>query len=311
MAGVRRIWPPAGRQRRAVGIAAAALVLLVAGVLVALAATGGEEERPSVGSTVEVARVPQVVGLRAPQARARLERAGLASAVERKASARPAGVVIAAKPKAGSRVERGVAILLVVSGGRPARPATTTAETETRPAETETEPAETETETAPTVTEPAETETEPAATDPTDTVIVQPEPRLSEVPGVTEVGFVDSARMIEDRGYVAETVAVKSGRPRGLVLRQEPAPGTPLARGRTVRLYVALGRGGRGAVELGDFTGLPERQARELLMRAGLMVRTVDRGAPGRKLVGVVLQQRPAAPRKLPVLSQVTLFVGR
>ena len=268
-------------------------MLLLAGVLAAVLATGGDEEPRSVGSTVEVATVPAVVGLATARAEAALREAGLASAVERRASPRPAGTVLAARPGAGSRVERGAAILLIVSSG--SRP-TTTGPTTTTTAPEEPEPAPP----PPTVTER-----------PSDTVIVEPEPALSEVPGVLDVGFVDSARIVEDRGYVAETIPVASARLRGIVVRQSPPPGTPLARGRIVRLYVAVGSGTRGAVDLGDFTGLPERQARELLQRAGLTVRTVDRGAPERRLVGKVLRQQPAAGRRLPVLSQVVLYVGR
>ena len=232
----------------------------------------------------------------------RSKRAGLESVVEPQASARAAGTVIETKPKGGSRVERGVAILVIVSRGRPPRSET---ETATAPAETETEPAE---------TEPAATETQtvPTVTDrPGDTVVVEPEPPLSEVPGVLNVGFVDAARTVEDRGFVAETYPVASSKPRGAVIRQQPEPGTALARGRTVRLYVAVGRGSRGAVRLGDYTGLPERQARELLYRAGLTVRVLDRKAPTRRLVGVVLSQQPSAGMTLPVLSQVALLVGR
>jgi beta-lactam-binding protein with PASTA domain len=291
--GVRRIPPPAWRQRRTAAAAAGALVLLVAGVLVAVAAFGGDDEPSSVASSVEVVTVPAVVGLRTSAAEAALRRAGLGSAVERRANARASGTVIAAKPQAGSRVERGVAILLVVSSGRAAGGGTTTTTT------TETGPGPSTT-TAPTVTER-----------PGDTVIVEPEPSLSEVPGVLDVGFVDSARMVEDRGYVADTYPVASGKPRGTVVRQQPAAGTALARGRTVRLYVAVGRGSRGAVTLTDFSGLPERQARELIERAGLTVRTVDRAAPSPKDVGRVLRQQPGAPKRLRVLSQVTIYVGR
>lgn len=284
-----RIRLPEGRNRRVALLGAGLLVLLVAGVIAAFAATGGDDERVSVGSTVEVAVVPQVVGLRTAQAKAALERAGLASVVERKASSRPAGTVTAAKPKPGSRVERGAAILLVVARARPA------------PVETQT---------APTATEPATTE--PTATEPpTETRIVEPEPAATEVPSVVEIGFVDAARMLEARGYVAETYVVASPRPRGLVLRQRPAPGTRLAAGRTVRLAVAAGTGSREPAELADYTGLPEHQARELLGRAGFTVRMLDRLAPEPKLIGVVLEQRPAAGKSLPVLTQVVLVVGR
>jgi beta-lactam-binding protein with PASTA domain len=248
------------------------------------------------------------VGLRTGRAQAALSRAGLASAVERKASARPVGTVLAAKPKPGSRVERGVAILLVVSGRPRHRGGGTTATTTTTTMTTTT----TKTATTTTGTAPAPTGTTPTVTGrPSDPVIVKPEPAPAVVPGVLNVGFVDSTRKVEDIGLVAATYPVASSRPRGMVIRQRPEAGTRLAKGRTVRLYVAVGRGGRGAASLGDFTGLPERQARELLTRAGFTVRTVDRAAASRKLVGVVMKQQPSAPKKLPVLSQVVLYVGR
>jgi serine/threonine-protein kinase len=284
---------PGRRPSWALAAAAAALVALLAGgVLVgAFAIYGdGDEAAPATSSTRVVATVPSVVGLKRERAGTVLARAGLESAVERRRSAHPSGSVLEQKPKAGSRVERGVAILLIVSSG-PARPkpkpkpkpkpATTGGSTTTLPER------------------------------PTDTVIVAPEPEVSEVPGVLEVGYVDAALFVERRGFVADTYLVASSRPRGLVVRQKPAPGTKLARGRTVRLYVALGTGERGAVQLRDFTGLPEAQARDLLRKAGFTVRTIDRAAPSPRRVGVVLFQRPSANRSLPVLSQVALYVGR
>ena len=299
MPGVRRIQDAARQRRRTLAVAAAAIGLLLAGLVVAVAASGGEDEPESVGASVEVSTVPSVVGLRTARAEALLADAGLASAVEEKASRRAAGTVLAAKPKAGSRVERGAAILLIVSNGkRPTRGSTqTTTTTEPPPATT-----------AP----PPPTEPPPTVTDrPGDTVIVEPEPAVGEVPYATNVGFVDSIARVQDRGYVAETYPIASTLTRGLVVRQQPPGGARLARGRTVRLYVAVGRGDRGAVDLDDFSGLGERQARELLARAGLTVRTVERPAPARRLVGRVLRQQPAAGVRLPVLSQVVIFVGR
>jgi beta-lactam-binding protein with PASTA domain len=312
-----RIRVPARRPAWAPAAAAAALLaLLLGGVLVAvLAFDGGDEDDAAPAtSTRVVATVPSVVGLTRGRARSVLARAGLESAVERRRSARPAGRVVVQKPKAGSRVERGVAILLIVSSGRKTPTRAETAEAAPATAETETTAtAETDAETATTTT--AETEAETATTTlperPTDTVIVNPEPELSEVPGVLDVGFVDAALFVESRGYVADTITVASPRPRGIVLRQRPAPGTKLARGRTVRLYVAAGAGKRQPAKLSDYSGLPEEQARDLLRKAGFTVRTVDRAAPSRRLVGKVLFQRPAGGRSLPVLSQVTVYVGR
>jgi beta-lactam-binding protein with PASTA domain len=303
-----RIRVPARRPAWAPAAAAAALLaLLLGGVLVAvLAFDGGDENDAAPGtSTRVVATVPSVVGLTRGRARAVLARAGLESAFERRRSARrPAGRVVVQKPKAGSRVERGVAILLIVSSGRKTP-------TRTEAAETEPAPTETTTETATTAETEAETTTTTLPERPTDTVIVNPEPELSEVPGVLDVGFVDAALFVESRGFVADTITVASPRPRGIVLRQRPAPGTKLARGRTVRLYVAAGAGKRRPARLADYSGLPEEQARDLLRKAGFTVRTVDRAAPSARLVGEVLFQRPAAGQFLPVLSQVTVYVGR
>jgi beta-lactam-binding protein with PASTA domain len=292
MPGWRPGWTPAAG-------GAALLALLLAGVLIAVLAFGDDDdEAASATSTRVVATVPSVVGLESGPAGKVLARAGLESAVQPRASGRPVGQVLVQKPKAGSRVERGVAILLVVSSGRP------------RPARTETEKEEEEPKPPPPPPPPpAETRTLPER--PTDTVIVKPEPALSEVPGVLEVGFVDAARFVESRGFVAETHVVASRRPRGLVLRQRPAPGSQLARGRVVRLYVAAGVGERRPAKLGDVAGLPERQARDLLQRAGFTVRTVDRAAPSARRIGKVMAQRPAAGKSLPVLSQVVLYVGR
>lgn len=288
---MRRISVPARRPGWATAAAGVALIgLLVGGVLVAVLALGSDDNEggSAATSTRVVATVPSVVGLTRARAGAVLARAGLENAVEGRGSPRPAGEVLVQKPKAGSRVERGVAILLVVSSGRkkPARtneeePATTGGATTTLPER------------------------------PTDTVIVEPEPALSEVPGVLDVGFVDAARFVESRGFVAESVVVASPRPRGIVLRQRPAPGTQLARGRTVRLFVAAGGGKRTPAKLFDVTGFPEREARDLLQKAGFTVRTIDRAAPSERKIGKVLFQRPAAGRFMPVLSQVALYVGR
>jgi beta-lactam-binding protein with PASTA domain len=293
---VPRTGQPAWRERRTVAVAAIGVLLLVAGILAAVAASREPDEPDSVADSVAVATVPTVAGLETAEAEAALRRAGLASAVERKDSRRPEGTVIGARPRAGSRVERGAAILLIVSTGkRPARGSTTT-EDETGSG---TEP-------------PAETEQTPTLTDsPSDTVIVEPEPELSEVPGVLHIGYVESARRVEEAGFVAETYPVASKRLRGMVVRQVPDQWTPWARGRTVRLYVSVGTGERGAVELTDYSGLPERQARELLERAGFTVRVIQRPAPSRKLLGKVLRQAPAAGRRMPVLSQIVLYVGR
>jgi beta-lactam-binding protein with PASTA domain len=284
--------PARWRERRTLALALIGVLLLVAGILAAVAASREPDEPASIADSVAVATVPAVAGLETAAAEAALRRAGLASAVEEEDSRRAAGTVIGARPRAGSRVERGAAILLIVSTGKRPTPGSTRTETEPEP--------------------PAETEQTPTLTDsPSDTVIVEPEPELSEVPGVLHIGYVESARRVEEAGFVAETYPVASKRLRGMVVRQVPDQWTPWARGRTVRLYVSVGTGDRGSIELTDYSGLPERQARELLERAGFTVRVIQRPAPSRKLLGKVLRQAPPAGRSMPVLSQIVLYVGR
>ena len=77
-----------------------------------------------------------------------------------------------------------------------------------------------------------------------------------------------------------------------------------------MRLNVSLGPDEREAARIPDVTGAEEREARRRLREAGFTVRTLDRPAPEPRHRGVVILQQPA-PADAPVLTQVTIFVGR
>jgi serine/threonine-protein kinase len=287
--------PPGGRRALALGGLAAALLVL--GILLAVFAFGGDGD--DAATTVDAVTVPSVVGFRRARAQAVLQRAGLASGVERRRSSRPVGRVIGQRPRAGSRIERGRAILLIVSRGGPAASR-----------QQEREPG-TSTATEPSETQPPETETAPMETQPVDTVVIAPEPAVSQVPGVLRIGFVDSATMVEQRGFVADTYPVALKGLRGEVVKQLPAPGTMMAKGRTVRLYVAVGTGTRELARVPDLKGPSENASRDEARRAGFTVRTVSRLVRSKKKIGTVLAQRPAAGTSHPVLTQLTIVVGR
>jgi len=59
-----------------------------------------------------------------------------------------------------------------------------------------------------------------------------------------------------------------------------------------------------------NVTGRDESEARRILYEAGFLVRTLDREAPQPRHVGVVILQQPE-PQSAPILTQVTIFVGR
>jgi beta-lactam-binding protein with PASTA domain len=81
--------------------------------------------------------------------------------------------------------------------------------------------------------------------------------------------------------------------------------------GDTVRLNVSLGPGPREESEIPDVTGLEASEARQRARVEGFAVRTVERDAPSDEEVGEVLTQAPGAGTAAPILTQITIFVGR
>lgn len=138
-----------------------------------------------------------------------------------------------------------------------------------------------------------------------------PAPRTAQVPGVLNIGFVDAANSVEQRGLVPDTHAVPSRRARGAVIRQRPEPGAIVRTGSTVVLAVAIGTGRRELATVPDVTGPMEYAARDAARRAGFTVRTKHRPAPSREEVGEVIFQQPPAGARAPVLTRVTVYVGR
>ena len=120
----------------------------------------------------------------------------------------------------------------------------------------------------------------------------------------------DAAEALEGNGLVADSYPVSSDEPAGTVISRSPV-GTELQEGDTVRLNVSLGAGPRDETEVPDVTGLEASEARQRARVEGFTVRTVPRDAPSDEEVGEVLTQTPAAGTTAPILTQITLFVGR
>ena len=228
--------------------------------------------------------VPAVVGKTETEAIREVERAGLKPVVTPAENERPRGEVFAQTPGGGSQLKEGEPVVLNVSTGPPSTTTVTTTTTTTQ-----------------------------TATTPTPTATVEQPPPAAPVivPDLVGQDQVAAGEALESAGLVADSYPVPSQQPAGTVVSQRPAPGTQLTQGKIVRLNVSQGPGPREASEIPDVTGLEASEARQRARIEGFTVRTVFREAPTQEELGEVLTQSPAAGTTAPILTQITLFVGR
>jgi eukaryotic-like serine/threonine-protein kinase len=92
----------------------------------------------------------------------------------------------------------------------------------------------------------------------------------------------------------------------GAVIRQQPAPGTQVPRGKAVVLTVSRGR---QTVTVPDLIGRTEAEAGASLQRLGL--RAVVVRVPTREQPGTVIAQRPTAGQRVPRGAAVQINVSR
>jgi beta-lactam-binding protein with PASTA domain len=110
------------------------LLLIVAGIIAFFALRGDDGQQES----RQRVTVPNVVRLREADARATLEERGFAVEVVRQSSDEPSGIVVQQDPRAGSRLNRGGRVAIVVSTGpQPTETVTQTQTVETTPEGTE------------------------------------------------------------------------------------------------------------------------------------------------------------------------------
>jgi len=131
------------------------------------------------------------------------------------------------------------------------------------------------------------------------------------VPNVVGDDHVAAGARVDGLNLIADSYPVESDRARGTVVAQDPEGGTAVPPRTHVRLDVALGPGERPTAIVPDVTGPNELEARATVREAGFIVLTIDRTAPSPEERGEVILQRPAAGTRVPVLTQIRLFVGR
>jgi membrane peptidoglycan carboxypeptidase len=135
-----------------------------------------------------------------------------------------------------------------------------------------------------------------------------PAPNLPQVPSV--VGMqVDQARAtLLAAGFKVAVEAVGSYLSAGTVASQDPAGGVATIPGVTVTIQVSNGEA--PIVQLPDLVGLTVEEATAQLSALHLFVDVQHQDVSKDKDVGIVLAQDPAAGKKLPEGSTVTIVVG-
>jgi serine/threonine-protein kinase len=217
--------------------------------------------------------VPQVVGQSQGSAVNALTGVRLKPVLQNVGSAKPAGTVVAQKPKAGSEVDKGSKVTLNISTGTGPATTTTVATTTTSGATT----------TAAKV-------------------------RAPRVVGLAEA---PALRRLNVLGLLPTVVFERSNQPAGRVLSQSPAAGSTLRRGSRVRVVVSTGPNPQRAASVPNVTGQDQATAADNLRSAGFRVLVLNRPTTNQGQDGVVVERQPRAGSNIPARSLVAIFIGR
>ena len=129
------------------------------------------------------------------------------------------------------------------------------------------------------------------------------------LPRVLEMPEAKARSQLTELGFRPRLDGERSSEvyPAGIVIWQDPPPGTVLQPNSIVQLVVSSGP---ATVVVPDVVGLNVPQARTILTAAGMRVGSVDSGAAGQE-AGVVLATRPSAGVGRPRGAAVALVVSR
>ena len=303
------------------------LLLLLLLVLGALAASWYFTNRDE---TVEAENVPSVVGSKRPTAEAELKERGFDVEVQRVVSPKPAGEVVAQRPKAGTLYgKRGIVVLAVardplrtevpdVSGLAVAQALARLRAADLRPRAQEVGSKEPKGVVLRQLPAPG---TEVPKASPA-IVVISSGPNLSTVPAVTGLPVGQATSQLSSAGFRTRVDRVPGTQPEGTVVAQNPRPSARALRGSVVRVNVSTGPGGgtttvvttattEGQAAVPDTVGQDEVTAQSTLEGAGFTVQVVDRPITDASQDGIVTRQTPRGGSSAASGSTVTIFVGR
>ncbi len=131
---------------------------------------------------------------------------------------------------------------------------------------------------------------------------------VATVPDVLQQTRQSAESELRSAGFVPEAVLVDSDSPKGLVVAQDPDPGTEAPKGGTVQISVSKGP---QTTTVPDVQDQDQASAESELQAAGFEVRIVEEDTADPTQNGVVTNQNPAPGLEAQPGSRVTIFVGR
>ena len=131
---------------------------------------------------------------------------------------------------------------------------------------------------------------------------------LAAVPDVLQQTRQSAESELRSAGFVSEAVLVDSDSPQGLVVAQDPDPGTERPKGETVQISVS---NGPQTATVPDVLDQDQASAESELQAAGFKVRVVKQDTADPTQDGVVMDQSPAPGLEAQPGSRVTIVVGR
>ena len=134
-------------------------------------------------------------------------------------------------------------------------------------------------------------------------------PSLVTVPSVEGLTEASATATLSRLGFRLSVSRIASTQPKGIVISQEPPPGTKAAKGSIVGINVSTGSGAAtGGVTVPDVVGLSQVRAVDKIDQAGLKVDSFPVGSS--KPRGTVISQLPAGGTEVPPRSLVRINVS-
>jgi beta-lactam-binding protein with PASTA domain/tRNA A-37 threonylcarbamoyl transferase component Bud32 len=262
--------------------------------------------------------VPNVVGIRELKAKAKIEEAGLEPKIERSASAEfDKGIVMDQKPDAGTRIQKGDQVTIVVSTGvaQAVVPDVVGMDyADAVDALDEVNLDASKREVFSTKRASRVIGQDPPAGEVVDegTAVVLRVSKGEEtatVPDVLDQPESSARAELEAAGFAVESVQAPSDTtPEGLVSAQSPGPGSEVRKGSTVTITVSTGP---STTTVPNVLGEEEQQARDDLKNAGFKVKVENVPVTDPAQDNVVQDQDPDGGSEAEPGSTVTIFVGQ
>jgi eukaryotic-like serine/threonine-protein kinase len=133
-------------------------------------------------------------------------------------------------------------------------------------------------------------------------------PSKKIVPDVVNESLQTAIANVQNAGFNPNIIRVTTDKKSGIVIRQDPQPGTRAKDGSTVTLTVSQGP---GSTTVPSVTGLPENQAKQAIKQSRLKVSRVQSETSDSVAAGDATRTDPGAGVPLGVGSGVTLFISK